>query len=538
MKVRKKTAVMWLAVMMAMTIALTGCSDAGSGSTKSTADPATKSSETESGATGWNATGFPIVNEPTSLRVFGCKDANHTPWKDIVIFKEYEKMTNMQMKYEETPQQGCAEKKNLLFASNELPDIFLRAGLTNTDLALHGMQEKVLVPLEDLIDAHAPNLKKLFEEYPDARQSVTAPDGHIYALPMMRVLGSERSEKIWINETWLKKLNLEKPANPDELKTVLRAFRDQDPNGNGKQDEIALGLRDMGMVFNVFTGSWGLDKQLGYNINIENDKVDIWVEDDRFKEVLMFLNEMYEEKILWADFYKRDIPNWRSNLSQALFGMFFIQASDPFVNVQDQFTGMAPIVGPHGDQQHSAASPVGSPNGTFAITNANKHPEASIRWVDYFYGEQGSLFARFGVEGQTYTMQGGKAVLNDSVLNDSRGLMAAMGEINLVPGGGFPHLITEQSGGPTNNEKVRELQSYIEDYIPDQILGAPIFDKETSETILPIKADIDKFVEESAAKFILGELSFDTWDDYVKTLNQMGIDQLEEAYQKAYDASK
>lgn len=533
MGIRKWTAAL-LAGILTVTLLLTGCSKAGNDGkvASTTADPATESSAPE-----WNEAGFPIVNNPVNLRVFGCKDANQAEWKDILIFKEYEKMTNVKMKFEETPQEGCVEKKNLLFASNELPDIFLRSGLTNDDVALYGMQEKALVPLEELIDAHAPNLKRLFEQYPDAKQSITAPDGHIYALPMMRVLGSERSEKIWINQTWLEKLNLQKPTTPEELKEVLLAFRDQDPNGNGQKDEIPMGLREIGMAF-LLSGSWGLDKQFGYKINIENDKVKIWLTDDRLKEMLMFLNDLYKEKLLWPDFFKRDIPNWRSNLSQAKFGTFFIQASDPFVNVQDQFTGMAPIVGPYGDQLYSGASPIASPTGTFAITNVNKHPEASIRWVDYFYGDEGSVFARFGVEGQTYTMKDGVPVFNDSVLNDSRGLMAAMGEINLVPGGGFPHLVTEQSGGPTNNEKVRELQSFIEDYIPKTIYGAPIFDKATNEKIMPIRADVDKFVDESVAKFILGELSFDTWDKYVDTLNKMGIDKLEEAYQQAYDAGK
>ena len=531
---RKWTA--WFAGILTVLMVLAGCGSKDKGDSDETNTVNGSANVEETGATGVNETGFPIVNESITLRVFGCKDPNHASWKDILIFKEYEKMTNVHMQFEETPQEGCAEKKNLLLASNTLPDIFLRASLTNTDLAIYGMQEQVLVPLEGYIDQYAPNLKKLFEEYPDARKTITAPDGHIYALPMMRVLGSERSDKIWINETWLRNLQLEKPTNLEELKTVLRAFRDQDPNGNGQPDEIPLGLRDMGMVFTVFAGSWGLDSQLGYRINIENDKVHIWLTDDRFKDMLMFLNEMYEENILWADFYKRDLPKWRSNLSQALIGMFFIQASDPFVNVEDQFTGMAPIIGPYGDQKYSAAAPIASPNGTFAITKANKHPEASIRWVDYFYGEEGSMFARFGVEGVSYTMKDGKPEFLDSILNDSRGLMAAMGEINLVPGGGFPHLVIEKTGGPTNNEKVREVQSYIENYIPDVIYGAPIFDKETNETILPIKADIDKFVEESVAKFIIGELSFDAWDDYVKTLKQMGIDQLEAAYQKAYDA--
>lgn len=491
-------------------------------------------------ATNLTEAGFPIVNEPITQKVFGCKDPNHADWGDVLIFKEYEKMTNVKLQFEELPSngQGCDEKRNLLFAANELPDMFLRANLTNTDIARYGQQEQMLIPLEELIEEHAPNLRSIFEQYPEVKKSVMAADGHIYSLPSVRLASSGRSEKIWINKEWLAKLDLKAPTNMDELFAVLRAFRDNDPNGNGKQDEIPLGFRDIGMVYSTFSGSFGLEQQMGYQINIKDDQVNIWLTDDRFKELLQFLNELYGEKLLWQDFYAGDIPNWRSNLSQALIGMFFIQASDPFLQVENQFTGMTPIKGPHGDQTYSATGPIAAPIGTFAISKNNKNPEAAIRWVDYFFSEEGSKFFQYGVEGETYTMKDGKPVINDSIKNDSRGFMAALGEVNLVPGGSFPHVVTDTFGNIVENEKVLEVNQFIEDYLPQTVYGAPIFDKATSDRIIPIKADIDKYVRESVAKFIIGELSFDKWDEYVATLQKMKIDELEKAYQAAYDAKK
>jgi len=480
-----------------------------------------------------NTSGFPIVKSEVSMRVFGCKDPNQAPWKDILVLKEYEKKSGIKMVYEETPTQGCAEKRNLLFASNELPDVFLRADLSNTDISKYGMQEQMLIPLEGLIEKYAPNLKKLFDQYPEAKKSVTATDGHIYSLPVIRLQAAGRGDKVWINQEWLAKLNLKAPTTVDELFTVLRAFRDQDPNGNGKKDEIPLGLRDPGMVFTTFAGSFGLDHQLGTNANIDGSKVKLWVGDDRYKELLMFLNKLYTEKLLYADFYAQDLPKWRSNLSQALYGMFFIYASDPFTKVENQFTGMVPIKGPHGDQLLSTGSPLAAPIGTFAITNVNKNPEAAIRWVDYFYSEEGSQFFNYGVEGQSYTMQNGKPVLVDSIKNDPRGMMAALGQVNLVPGGGFPTIIVDDI---VLSDKTKEVSAVSEKYTSKVMYGSPIFDKEATEKVVPIKADLDKFVQESAIKFILGETSFDKWGEYTATLKKMKIDELEQAYQKAFDA--
>jgi len=488
-----------------------------------------------------NPQGFPIVNESISLSVFGCKDANHAAWKDVLVLKEYEKMSNVKMEYQDAPAQGCEENRNLMFASNDLPDIFLRAGLSSTDIANYGMQEQMLVPLEGLIEQHAPNLKKLLDTYPDVKSSITAPDGHIYALPSFNMQLAGRTEKIWINELWLKELGLEKPTNMDEMLHVLRAFRDQDPNKNGEKDEIPLGLREPLFIFTALSGSFGLERQFGGNFNIENDKVNLWVDDDRYKELLEYLNQLYAEGLLWKDFFTKDIPTWRSNLSQAKYGMFFIFASDPFTTVEDQFVGMSPIKGPRGEQTFSHATSLASftssfmGGGNFAITVENKHPEASIRWIDYFYGEEGSRFFQYGIEGETYNLVDGKPQLVDSILNDPRGLMARLGEINLVPGAHFPTAVFESI---VLNKKSMEVAEYVKDYIPDLIYGAPIFDDATLDRILPIKNELDKYVEETSVKFIIGELSFDKWDEYVDTLRKMKMDELEQAYQTAYDGMK
>jgi putative aldouronate transport system substrate-binding protein len=530
MKPFKKSLLLVMSALLLSVSVMSGCTKSSDSASEG------KTSQTDGNAANVKTSDFPIVSTPITLTVFGQKDANHAAWKDVLVFKEYEKKTNIKMDFQEFPTQGFLEKKNLLFASNELPDIFLRANLTASDIARFGVQDKMLLPLEGLIDQYAPNIKKLFDQYPEARKSVTAPDGHIYTLPQMKVLGSENTDKIWLNKVWMEKLNLKTPTNEAELIDVLKAFRDKDPNGNKLKDEIPLGIRDMGMAFTAFAGSFGLEKQMEYWLNIKDNKVTQWVTDPRFKEMLQFLNTLYKEKLLYADFYKGDIPKWRSNLSQGLIGNFFIQASDPFINIEQNYTGMAPIIGPHGDQIYSQVRPIASPIGAFAISKTNKNPEASLRWVDYFYSEEGSIFFRFGVEGQTYTMKDGKPIVSDSILKDSRGAMAALGEVNLVPGGGFPHLIIDKSGGMTNNDKVREMQTFIEKYEPMHVYGDPIFDKATSERVLPIKADVDKFLNESVAKFIIGELSFDKWDEYVATLKKMKIDDLEQAYQQAYDA--
>jgi len=52
--------------------------------------------------------------------------------------------------------------------------------------------------LEGLIEAHASNLERLLTDDPTVRQAITAPDGHIYALPAVTA-GFGVYPKLWLN---------------------------------------------------------------------------------------------------------------------------------------------------------------------------------------------------------------------------------------------------------------------------------------------------------------------------------------------------
>ncbi|QKS48926.1 extracellular solute-binding protein (plasmid) [Paenibacillus cellulosilyticus] len=503
----------------------------------------TETSDSDSNASNASASGFPIVQEPIKLKMFAQKSPPNGPYEDMLVFQEYEKLTNIDVEWEDVPTEGFVERKNLLFASNELPDALFKAGITQLEAVKYG-SSGMLIPLEDLINQYAPNLKGLLEQYPEIKSSITAPDGHIYALPAIVTLGSGRTDKFWINQTWLNKLGLKAPETTDELLNVLRAFRDNDPNGNGEKDEIPLSARRKdkdivgNSIINQFIGSWGLDQQMGYDLNINNDKVDIWFDNPEFKELLQFVNQLYTENLLDHEVFTQTEAQYIAKMGSGNLGFFANQANDPFTSKKDDYVGIAPVAGPNGDRK-AFGKPVARDFGAFAITSVNKNPEATIRWIDYFYGDEGSIFFRYGIEGQTYNLQSdGKPEYTDEILTDSRGTGTTIGQFSPWPGGGAPHLISELNSSAINPKEVQAAQEALEPYLPKEIYGAPIFDEKTSKEVNTLRQDIDIYVLENSSKFITGALSFDKWDDYVKTLEKMNLGQLEKIYQEAYDKNK
>lgn len=186
-----------VSLVMLATVVVSGCSNNGVQTANQVKEDVV-ANETER----YNTSGFPIMKEPISLRFVARMNPQHGEWNEMTVVQEYAKKTNMNIEFEVYPVQNFGERKNLLFASNDLPDAFINSWIEPAEQLKYG-STGMLIPLEGLIDKHAPNLKALFEKYPDAKKTITAPDGHIYALPTMVELDSARTSKIWINQDCL-----------------------------------------------------------------------------------------------------------------------------------------------------------------------------------------------------------------------------------------------------------------------------------------------------------------------------------------------
>lgn len=516
-----------LTTMIVFGLILAGCSNNNNGGSKTENQPSPAS---ESAV---KVEGFPIVEQPIKLKMFTRIAPANGPFKEMPVFQDYEKLSNIQVSFTEAPTDGFAEKKNLLFAANELPDALFRSELNPLETIRYGTAGQ-LIPLEDLIEQYAPNLKALMEQYPEIRSGITTPEGHIYSIPGIVTTGSARTDKRWINKAWLEKLNLEEPKTTDELYNVLLAFRDGDPNGNGKQDELPMTARKGAggiPIVNMMAGSFGLDLQLGYNINIEDGKINIWSGDDKHKELLTYLNKLYKEKLLDPEIFTQTEAQYLAKQGSGNTGLFFDQTNNNFLPIQDQYVGTAPPAGPHGDQMQSTVAPVPRDFGAFAITSVNKYPEATMRWIDYFYSDEGSTLLRFGREGEHYEMKDGMPYYKEDFL----AIKGAQGKMTPYAGGGAPHLISDKVASFINPPQVQEAYAKLEPYMPKIRYASPMFDEGTAQKVNILRNDIDKYIEEQSTKFIVGALSFDKWEEFQTTLKKMKIDELEQLYQEAYD---
>lgn len=545
----KRTLALILAAMMAA-LSFSGCATAQNTDSQAPSDASSGAASTEQ--SNFNATGFPIVNEQVTKNFMLRKPAHIADPNEMVTMQKYQEMTNVKVNWDVVSADGFLERFNLVMASNNMPDAILK-GLPS-DLS-KVIADGAVVDVSGLIDQYSTGLKAQFEQYPEAKAASLAPDGNLYAIPSINTLKPNRTghRNLWINQKWLDNLGLKAPTTLDEYVEVLRAFRDQDANGNGDAgDEIPYAVEfsgDRTARADVFYGLFGIVPNMGYNaqnqggsyLQVKDGKAEMFAITDTYKEVLQFMNTLWTEKLMDNAIYTQTSDVALSKFNSSISGSFGLSSDDLWSEYSSDYVALAPPK--HKDVEPVIAlGPVHGGN-SMVITKADQSPEITLRWIDYFFTDEGSRF----IGGLSEQLEGitcqklpdGTYDYSNEILDSPKGVSMAVGQMCPLPGGGFPYWRNENNSNFIYSKKVQESVPVYEQYYQKTPAYAyPVFSMEDSEKVNDIRRDLDVYMGECQAKFISGELSFDKWDEYVATCEKMKIKELEQYFQQAYDRMK
>lgn len=555
MKKRNRVVSALLATTMAASLALSGCGDKqGEESKKTTEETKKETVEKKDGDSM-----YPVSDEKLELTVFAPKPSMIEDLNTNLFTEEYEDLTNVHINWQTCTEDGLNEKRNVLFASGNYPDVLLSANITKEEQMLYG-EQGVLIPLNDLIEEHTVELKRLLDEIDWLRPAITAPDGNIYALPQINeCYHATMGQKLWINKTWLDKLNLEMPTTTEEFEKVLTAFKNEDPNGNGKADEIPLsgaitgwntGVEDA--LLNAFIYNDGSKES--YRVMMEGGKVKFVPNQEKYKEGLKWLAGLYEKGLIDpaaftqpADQYMQLGMNEESLIGVAAAGApiaFSKMGSDRM----NEYVALPPLQGPDGTCL-TAYNPIGMTGGAFAITNANKNPVETIKWIDYLYSEAGTRRANDGREGEEWVVpEEGVLGINGEQAKWER--KKAIGDVQNVVWLGMSigavtedYRLSEVAGEIGTVEgfeafMYQETKEKYEGHQPEEFLMDVYILPEDMDDMVQIKGPLIDYVEQCSAKFITGAMNLDKdWDKYVESLEKLKCDRYVEILQNAYEKS-
>ncbi|MEK3778464.1 ABC transporter substrate-binding protein [Paenibacillus sp. FSL K6-4396] len=496
---------------------------------------------------------LPITSEPFTIDYWRANDAKLTAslnnFGDMAAYKEKEKLTGIQVKFTHPPLGQQRDQFNLLISTKELPDVIYY----NWADAVGGPEKMIkdgrIIRLNELIDSYAPNLKRIIESDPDVKKQIALDDGTIYMFPLLKLdaLKLNATSGLIMRQDWLDQLNLKVPTNIDEWYTVLKAFKEQDPNGNGKPDELP------------FTGNWGpgnLTKLHDFaaafgvigGFQLNGDKVEFGPIQPGYRDFLETMAKWYKEGLIDPEIMTNDGKAFdykvTSNLAGAYQGGVFsgmgkyfnlMRDTDPNFNV----TGVPWPVSPDGTSYatFNLENKVLSYGEAITASADEDKLKYIVQWMDYNYSEEGSDLFNFGIENDSYVRDGEGVKFTDTIIDNPNGLTYDQALASYA---------LSIMDGPINQDS-RYLDALLFDdgqraanaewMKASSALTLPPIRLSTEEvtTSTSIMSQVNTYLNETMTAIISGQKPITEFDTMTETIKSMDIDRAIEVHQAAYD---
>ena len=513
-----------------VTSMLAGCG--GGGNSSSSSEKQTSggtSGEVAAGDDNFNETGLPIVKEPVELTFLYVKGANTMDFKDNAMFQQMEKDTNVKINWQYAGDADWGEQKSLLLASGDLPDVFFGDNaLKDNDIATN---LDMFIPLEDYFEKYCPNISAILD-LPGVREKMTAPDGHIYTIPYV-CADTTVGYSPYINTKWLENVGMSMPTTTDEFEAVLKAFKEQDANGNGDaSDEIPFSTDPNNKHIEAMAGYFGLPmNKLG--IAIQNEKVVYGGVSDTYREFLSWFHKLYAEGLVDVELYTQDSSTWEGKGNQDLYGVSIAYGSNEFTGIpaaeeRGDFDSM-PVLNTDKDGIWLRDTEGFSVYRTQAvITNKAEHPEIICRWFDNAFALENGIGCNRGPVGVIVNKEDdGYHAIDTTTLSEEDQEKYSWG--NLWPQSLPKYLPADfefVEEHPMYDEKKATEEAY-EANLTKEIIPSYWIDLDKIDTFSDTNTAIKDFFEQQQAQFVCGELDIDNdadWQAYVDGMYSLGLE--------------
>lgn len=448
----------------------------------------------------------PIADEIKKISVLGANTTNTgMTAKDLPFYENLYKAAGVEPEIELLECLTYVDAvKPRLAAGIDLPDIIR---LPDNDADMSYINAGLFIDLTELIDRYGYNLKPALEKYGASLDDLRTPDGKIYYVPTLsdaNLLG----HCLHVNVQWLAQLGLEEPTNIDELYTVLKAFKENDCNGNGDaDDEIPLTVKRADYL-KLLGSFWGLDLLNGYHLDNEG-RVQSSYATESYRAYLTYMNKLYKEGLLDPEFASNSTDILTNYLAQDRMGAMYGYITDGYTiaGSNPHYSETTPVV--------VAIKPLSSEFATegfywnndpisslYGISRDCKDPESAFKFLDFCFRSRAEW------------------VVEESDI----ALTCYHLPVALIPE-------TEYSIIPEwMAERDRQIVS---------CRRAPLhlryYTEEDTDVIETYTSDIQTYTNENYLKFITGDRDLSEFDEYVATLEGMGLNEVIAVYRRHFE---
>lgn len=505
---------------------------------------------------------FPLKEKATLTGMISYPPSTESEPNNRTIFKRLKEQTNVEIDWTAIQSDQWPDKISLNMSDpNKLTDFIFSAGFSDSNLLKYG-EYGAIIPLEEYIDAYMPNLKSVFDKYPEYRTMCTDVNGHIWALPWIEQLGSNKTaiqtigNMSFINKKWLDFLKLEIPETVEEFEEVLIAFRD---HAKELQEEFGIegsiipmscivnnGDQDPAILINGFGEGYG-DPDKDRHIAVTDDrKVICTAVQEGYKKGIEWLNKLYEEKLIDPEAFTQE---WSTYVSKGKSGRYGVCFSWDVGNI-DNLKDWVPLPVLTADTRNltpqNGSFTSGFDRGRCVVTSVAENPALVCAWLDQMYAPMQSPqnnWGTYGEDDEFDIFEMGKNADGEDMLKHAPLGDASPVEVREAEAVGGPLAILDEYYDvyvTCPDDAQYRLDWIKEYYTPDmhtEYVYPNIFmSRDDTEKLSNLQADIQKAINAKKADWIMNGFTDADWDKYLKDLEAYGLSEYLELFQTYLDS--
>lgn len=453
----------------------------------------------------------------------------HTPEvPDEKVLNKIEEVTNTDIEIQWVPDNNYEDRLNTAFATNSLPDaVFLKNQATFIQFR-EAIQDGQFWEVGQYLDEFE-NLSKLKQNVLDN----TKVDGKLYTLYQGRPLSRQG---IIYRTDWAENLGLEAPTTTDEFMEMVRAFTEDDPDGNGKDDTFGLTDRS-DLIYGAFktVSSWfGTPNYWGEK---DGQLLPEFMFDE-YVQTMDFFKEMHENGYINQDFPVTSKPDQQEFIKNGTAGVYVGAMSD-VGSLRDDAIAINP------DAQFDVHNYVEGPSGEFGVWsipgygNLVMFPKSSVEseeelkkilgFFDQMMSPEVANYAYWGFEGEHYELVDGAAKVLDSDKNEREVKPYQAIEI------GEPETNGRYLGYFDYEPKAKSEELFLEN--EEHLINDPTVPL-YSETYVKEGGTLQQIITDATYNYILGQIDKDGFDKAIEEWKSQGGDKIIEEYNASYEESK
>ena len=449
------------------------------------------------------------------------------------VYPDMIEATGVELIWQSVSEQAWETQISLIIAAGDYPDACAdRINYTTGNIGL--IQDEVMLDLADMIPEHMPNYYALLQSDKAFADCVYNSDG---TLTQISSRGSTFiNNGLNIRQDWLDELGFDTPTTVDELTDFLLACKDKYGLTNPY-----LVLADLNIGLNRAFNVKAEGNRMGYQLAEEGGEEIVWSgTTQNFRDYVEFLRNWYEIGIFNDDYL--NISNQNGNVqSTYMAGNTAAWNSDCAALLDDSVDGVpVPDLKIYNDESTNISGITDqekvAQTGHMMVFSSCERPETFLEFLDYFYTDEGTLLANWGVEGKTFVYdESGKPTYSDAVWADTDC---------------FFFLLRSAKYGLYWAPCDFDVNLMIADYTPEQyeavdmwvatrgsyLCYPPNFQLSTEDRdiVNQYENDCATYFWEHVYKVIAGQETMEDFDTAVQTALDMGMAEIVDAYNRSY----